>query len=108
MLKQRLDTLEGRAKKLASGPAPKTQEPKSTPASQSTTLRFSAKGFAIQRQRLGLSASEMASLLGVSGQSVYHWEKGLSRPRDSQLHAISAVRKMGKREAAYRLSVIQG
>jgi DNA-binding transcriptional regulator YiaG len=67
-------------------------------------LRFRAAGFASLRKKLGLTAAEMAQLLGVSAQSVYHWEIGKSRPRASQLPAISAVRKMGKKEAAERLS----
>jgi DNA-binding transcriptional regulator YiaG len=40
----------------------------------------------------------MGALLGVTGQSVYKWEKGTARPRASQLKAIAAVRKMGKKQ----------
>lgn len=69
-----------------------------------SSLRFSAKGFAAQRQRLGLSASALATLLGVSGQSVYKWEGGKARPRTSQLPAIAALRTMGKKEVAARLA----
>ena len=69
-----------------------------------TSLRFRAGGFASVRKKLDLSAAEMGKLLGVSGQSVYHWEAGKSRPRQSQLPAIAAVRKMGKRAATARLS----
>lgn len=60
-------------------------------------FRFSAKRFAAQRQKLGLSAGDMGTLLGVSPQTVYHWESGKTRPRQSQLAAIAAIRKMGKR-----------
>ncbi|NCV62600.1 MAG: XRE family transcriptional regulator, partial [Betaproteobacteria bacterium] len=49
-------------------------------------------------QKLDLSANEMGALLGVTGQSVYKWEKGTARPRASQLKAIAAVRKMGKKQ----------
>jgi ribosome-binding protein aMBF1 (putative translation factor) len=66
-------------------------------------LRFSAKGFAAQRRRLGLSAAALAQILGVSALSVYKWESGKTRPRAKQLEAISGLRKMGKREAAARL-----
>lgn len=69
-----------------------------------SSMRFSAKGFAALRQRLGLSASALATLLGVSGQSVYKWENGKARPRASQLPAIAALRTMGKKEAAVRLA----
>jgi DNA-binding transcriptional regulator YiaG len=67
-------------------------------------LRFRVAGFANLRKKLGLSAAEMGKLVGVSAQSVYHWETGKSRPRASQLSAIAAVRKLGKREVAARLA----
>ncbi len=73
-----------------------------------TALRFSAKGFAKLRQRLGLSAAALGTLLGVTAQSIYKWEDGKSRPRATQLRAIAVVRKMGKREAAARLAEIEG
>lgn len=69
--------------------------------------RFSATRLASQRQKLGLSAAEFAALLGVSGQSVYKWEHGESRPRARQLEAIAALRGIGKREAAVRLEKLQ-
>lgn len=67
-------------------------------------VRFSAKGLAARRQKLGLSARELGALLGVSAQSVYHWEQGKSRPRASQVQAIAGLRGLGKKEVAARLS----
>ena len=69
----------------------------------STKFRFSAQRFAKQRGKLGLSAAEMGTLVGVSAQTVYHWEAGKTRPRQSQLAAIAAIRKMGKREIQAQL-----
>jgi DNA-binding transcriptional regulator YiaG len=66
-------------------------------------LRFSAKGLAAQRRRLGLSAASVARLLGVSALSVYKWESGKTRPRAKQIEAIAGLRGMGKREALKRL-----
>lgn len=66
-------------------------------------IRFSPHRFANQRQKLGLSAADMGRLIGVSGQSIYKWEAGKSRPRPQQLQAIAALRKLGKREAKRRL-----
>lgn len=66
--------------------------------------RFRASGFASHRQRLGLSAADMGKLLGVTGQSVYKWESGETRPRRAQLEAIAVVRKMGRREALAKLA----
>jgi len=72
-------------------------------AEPDTALRFRADGFKTLRKKLGLSAEQIAKLLGVSGQSVYAWETKRSSPRRAQLPAIAALRKLGKREAAKRL-----
>lgn len=67
-------------------------------------LRFRAAGFATLRKKLGISAAEMGKLLEVSAQSVYNWETGKTKPRASQLEAISTVRKMGKRGVTAKLN----
>ena len=67
-------------------------------------LRFRQDGFITLRKKLGLSANEMGQLLGVSGQSIYKWEQGKAKPRASQLPAIAAARKMGKKEVMTKLS----
>ena len=59
--------------------------------------RFSPKGLASHRQRLGLSAVDAGLLLGTSGQSIYNGEAGTSRPRAQHFEAPAAFRKMGKR-----------
>ncbi len=73
-------------------------------ADEGPKLRFRADGFASLRKKLGLSAADMGKLLGVSLQTIYHWEKGQSKPRIQQLHSIAEVRKLGKRGAAARLA----
>ena len=70
-------------------------------------LRFSAKGLATQRKRLGLSAQAFGALIGASGQSVYKWEEGKTRPRAKHLPAIAALRSIGKKEAAARLAALK-
>lgn len=70
-------------------------------------MRFSAKGLAAQRARLGLSAYDCGRLVGASGQSVYNWEAGSAHPRASHLAAIAALRAMGKKEAAVRLAAME-
>lgn len=75
-------------------------------ADDNPQLRFRADGFASLRKKLGLSAADMGKLLGVSLQTVYHWEKGQSKPRASQLQGIAEARKLGKRGAAARLAEI--
>lgn len=100
-LKRRIASLEAVVRRLG-----KTPGRPATPAKEedeSRGLRFRADGFASLRKKFGLSAAQMALLLGVSNQSVYHWETGKSKPRAAQLQAIAAVRKLGKKEVAQRL-----
>ncbi|HVO89823.1 MAG TPA: helix-turn-helix transcriptional regulator [Casimicrobiaceae bacterium] len=76
-------------------------------AEQATHVRFVAKGLRSQRERLGLSADAYAKLLGVSAQSIYNWERGVARPRASQIASIAALRALGKREAKARLDTLK-
>lgn len=69
-----------------------------------TGLRFRAAGMAANRKRLGLSAADFGTLLGATGQTVYAWESGKTRPSADQLAAIAALRGIGKQEAAERLA----
>jgi DNA-binding transcriptional regulator YiaG len=66
-------------------------------------VRFTTKGLRSQRKRLGLSAAEYGRLVGVTGHTIYSWEKGLSRPRKNQLPILASIRKMGKKEVHARL-----
>ncbi len=71
----------------------------------SVQRRFRPAGLAAHRKKLGLSANDYGALMGVTGQSIYHWEQG-QRPRAAQLEALAAVRGIGKREAAQRLAAL--
>ena len=68
--------------------------------------RFSARSVKAQRRRLMLSAADFGKLLGVSGLTIYNWEAGKSRAGESNLAALVAVRKLGKREALAKLEVL--
>jgi transcriptional regulator with XRE-family HTH domain len=57
---------------------------------------------------LGLSAVDLARLLGVSMQSVYNWEHKKATPRKEQVAAIAALRSIGKKEAHQRLDASAG
>ncbi|MEO8124294.1 MAG: hypothetical protein ABI633_09615 [Burkholderiales bacterium] len=96
-LKRRCDVLERTLRQLRKS-APKPVPAKSEESGK--TLRFSPKGLASQRQRLGLSADACGLLLGASGQSVYNWEGGKARPRADHLAAIAALRGLSKTRAA--------
>jgi DNA-binding transcriptional regulator YiaG len=67
-------------------------------------FRFRAQGMASNRKRLGLSAEDFGLLIGATGQSVYAWESGKSKPRTKNLTAIAGLRGLGKREVAARLA----
>ena len=90
----------GRRKVAAVKQAAKTA-PDSGP--KSARARFSAKGLKANRERLGLSADNYGKLIGVSGLSIYNWEQGKARPRESSIAALMSIRGIGKREAARRL-----
>lgn len=105
-LRRRVDDLERQLKRVGKAAVRGNPEPAEEDDS-STRRRFSATRLAAQRQKLGLSAADFAALLGVSGQSIYKWEHGESRPRAKQLEAIAELRGIGKREAAARLAKLQ-
>ena len=72
-------------------------------AKQSARSRFSAEGLKAHRERLGLSADNYGRLIGVSGLSIYNWEGGKAKPRESSIAALASIRGIGKREAAQRV-----
>jgi DNA-binding transcriptional regulator YiaG len=107
-LKRRLAILEALVGKLAQQ-ASKAQS-QSVPLDDSTAgdrLRFRAQGLLKNRERLGLSASDTAKLLGASPLSVYKWEKGQAKPRKAYLPRIAALRSMGKKEAQAKLAALE-
>lgn len=77
------------------------------PETEMEGVRFSPRSVRAHRKRLKLSADDYAKLVGVSMQTIYHWEQGKSRPRKSQMAALVAVRKIGRREALKRLHGLQ-
>ena len=106
-LRKRIDELERQLKRVGKSAGRSAPAAAAESDDEGTSRRFSATRLAAQRRKLGLSAADFATLLGVSGQSVYQWEHGESRPRARQLEAIAAVRGIGKREAAARLAKLQ-
>lgn len=100
-LKRRIATLEAAVKRVGkqAGKASKVSVEE-----DKEKLRFRMDGFITLRKKLNLSANEMGQLLGVSGQSIYKWEQGKAKPRASQLPAIAAARKMGKKQVMAKLA----
>ncbi|MGJ7503675.1 helix-turn-helix domain-containing protein [Variovorax sp. ZT5P49] len=66
--------------------------------------RFSAIRLAAHRNKLGLSAASYGKLVGVSGQTIYHWEQGKARPRTAQLKNLAAVRNLSQKEAVLAIA----
>ena len=68
-------------------------------------MRVTGSLVAKLRERLGLTQDELGSLLGVSGQMVYQYERreGKLRLRNETKLALVRVRRMGKREARREL-----
>ncbi len=100
-LKRRTQALEKDLRRLSKANA--KAAPIDSKENSSQSLRFSAKGLASQRHRLGLSAHDCGLLVGASGKSIFRWETGQARPRARHLPGISALSTMGKKEAAVRL-----
>jgi DNA-binding transcriptional regulator YiaG len=103
-LKKRVASLEKTVSRLSKSAA-KGQKAKAVP-NEETQVRFRAKGLIALRRRLGLSATEMGTLLGVSAQTIYNWEAEKSRPRQPQLVAFASMRGIGKRQAAAQLAAL--
>ena len=104
-LKRRADALERQLRHASKG---RTSPSPPQPDDKHSGFRFSPKGLASHRKRLGLSASDMGKLLGASGQSVYKWEAGEARPRAANIPRIAAVRSLERRDVVRILAAMDG
>jgi DNA-binding transcriptional regulator YiaG len=102
-LKRNIATLERQLSALA-GSVGKTAPAQLNDAGPK--VRFSPKGLRAFRNRLGISAEDLARLLEVSSQSVYNWERKVARPRAAQLQALQTLRATPKKELLGRLETL--
>ena len=103
-LRRQVDSLEKELRRVSKGTERVRSAPASAPAAeQAPARRFSATRLAAHRSKLGLSAAAYGTLVGVSGQTIYHWEQGKARPRAAQLQTLAGVRAMGKRNVQEHL-----
>ena len=104
-LKRRLGQLEAANKKLARAAKSRGHEEDSADATPPVRARFSGEGILKLRRKLGLTQAEFAALVGVSGQSVYQWERkgGRLLLRTATKNALLEIRGLGAREARKRL-----
>ena len=108
-LKLRLQDVESQLARLVklANQAGKAAPETSADGEDTTNLRFSAKGLIANRKRLELSAADYGQLVGASGQSIYAWESGDTKPRQRQLPALAALRGLGKKEVLARLEALK-
>lgn len=83
----------------------KATEPEVAPKS-GKSVRLNAAGIKRIRAKLGVPQSVFAKLVGANTLSVCHWEQGKTEPRSEFKSRIAALRHIGKRELAKRLSDI--
>lgn len=106
-LRRQVSALEKELRKVAKGAARQAPAAASAGSDDADAAgpkrRFSANRLATHRAKLGLSAAIYGQLVGVSGQTIYHWEQGKARPRAAQLERLATVRELGAREIAERL-----
>ena len=88
------------------GEAEKADGAKPASGKRSARAQFSPAALKSSRERLGLSADNYGKLIGVSGLSIYNWEQGKARPRESSIAALASMKGIGKREAAKRLEAL--
>jgi len=110
-LKRRVQALEAMVKRLARSLDAEQKRSRPAPSeaaeSEPSGLRFRAAGMAANRKRLGLSAADFGLLVGATGQSIYAWEAGKTKPRPQALAAIAALRGIGKREVEAKLEALK-
>jgi len=104
-LKRRLQEQERTIRALSR--ASSNSSPPSDSGESTQQLRFSPARFAAQRKRLALSAEMLGRLIGTTGQTIYLWERGTTRPNRENLAAIAALRGIGKRALAKRLESLE-
>lgn len=95
-LKRRTTSLEQQLSRLEKSASKNTVS--QVNPEETTKARFTVKGFKTLRQRLGLTAEAIGTLLGVSAQTIYNWEAGNTSPREQQMVRIVMLRGMGKRD----------
>lgn len=69
-----------------------------------TPRRFSAARLAAHRAKLGLSAADYGALVGMSGATIFNWERGKGRPKPEQVQALGLLKLLSPTAALTRLA----
>jgi DNA-binding transcriptional regulator YiaG len=104
-LKRRATEMERQLRQVRKGVGPSAEA--ANDASNPEGVRFSAKGLLSNRKRLGLSAADLALLMGTSTQSIYNWENGKVHPQPKHLPVLVALRSVGKRQTLAQLEAVK-
>ncbi len=99
-LERTVSYLQSRESKRLKARPSKSEPPQGT--------RFSVRSLKAQRRTTGLSQEDYASLVGVSGSTIYNWESGSTKPGRKHLATLVTLRGIGKREAQKRLELLKG
>lgn len=68
------------------------------PDEEVKAARMSPRLVAALRKRLGLTQTQLAAIVGVSGSAVTFWERGRSRPQGKNFATLVALRQLGRRD----------
>ena len=103
-LRRQVEALEKALRKAVKSAAGRSAASGQDAAAHSNVKRrFSASRLAAHRTKLGLSAAAYGKLVGVSGQTIYHWEQSKARPRAAQLESLASVRELTAGKVAGKL-----
>jgi DNA-binding transcriptional regulator YiaG len=103
-LKKRSQMLEAQLRRLQRSGPPRASPLESADAPKPS--RMGATALKAMRRRFGLSAEALGLLVGVSGQSIYNWESGKSRPHPRYLAVLAFVKSRKKSEVMARLRAL--
>lgn len=70
--------------------------------------RFSATRLTTHRAKFALSAGDYGRLVGVSGSTVYLWERGKSRPKPEQVQQLGMLKGLSRKTALAQLEQLKG
>lgn len=105
-LKRQQATLSRKVSFLENQERKRVGKPEVDPDGDGQSFRFQARGLKTHRRKLGLSAADYGRLIDASGQSIYMWEQGKTKPRAKQVALLASIRSLGKREAQQRLELL--
>jgi len=103
-LRRELAALQKQLKQAQRERAPSVAKEKAT----DRMYRFSAARLAAHRAKLGLSAADYGRLIGMSGATIYLWERGKARPKPEQVQQLGELKRRSRKEIQERVAQLKG